>query len=145
KPCSIDDKVEFSVSIEVSDGPPSKITSRQGSGARGSEVRQAIVQQYLVRARIKENQILVPIRVQVASENFPGHSARYRHVVYHRRGKSAILVAKLDRHLHGIGSVRSIKSNEVASPIAVRSEEHTSELQSRGHFVCRLLLEKKKA
>src|SRR5690625_6581670 len=27
---------------------------------------------------------------------------------------------------------------------AMRSEEHTSELQSRGHLVCRLLLEKKK-
>src|SRR5439155_18977548 len=26
---------------------------------------------------------------------------------------------------------------------SVRSEEHTSELQSRGHLVCRLLLEKK--
>src|SRR5690625_5421680 len=30
-----------------------------------------------------------------------------------------------------------------SSPIG-RSEEHTSELQSRGHLVCRLLLEKKK-
>src|SRR5215510_5386649 len=30
-------------------------------------------------------------------------------------------------------------------PLATsRSEEHTSELQSRGHLVCRLLLEKKK-
>src|SRR5690625_6795150 len=28
--------------------------------------------------------------------------------------------------------------------ISRRSEEHTSELQSRGHLVCRLLLEKKK-
>src|SRR5439155_23232471 len=28
--------------------------------------------------------------------------------------------------------------------LAHRSEEHTSELQSRGHLVCRLLLEKKK-
>src|SRR5690625_6865081 len=28
--------------------------------------------------------------------------------------------------------------------ICLRSEEHTSELQSRGHLVCRLLLEKKK-
>src|SRR5439155_15290992 len=27
-------------------------------------------------------------------------------------------------------------------PVPVRSEEHTSELQSRGHLVCRLLLEK---
>src|SRR5690625_5490226 len=28
--------------------------------------------------------------------------------------------------------------------ILIRSEEHTSELQSRGHLVCRLLLQKKK-
>src|SRR5690625_6320199 len=28
--------------------------------------------------------------------------------------------------------------------VQLRSEEHTSELQSRGHLVCRLLLEKKK-
>src|SRR5690625_6948270 len=33
----------------------------------------------------------------------------------------------------------------VVSPVGEqRSEEHTSELQSRGHLVCRLLLEKKK-
>src|SRR5690625_6353054 len=30
------------------------------------------------------------------------------------------------------------------SVLVARSEEHTSELQSRGHLVCRLLLEKKK-
>src|SRR5689334_23705089 len=29
-------------------------------------------------------------------------------------------------------------------PLALRSEEHTSELQSQFHLVCRLLLEKKK-
>src|SRR2546422_5958244 len=32
-----------------------------------------------------------------------------------------------------------------AEPLLGRSEEHTSELQSRLHLVCRLLLEKKKA
>src|SRR5690625_6203823 len=33
----------------------------------------------------------------------------------------------------------------IASYLGItRSEEHTSELQSRGHLVCRLLLEKKK-
>src|SRR5690625_2815374 len=31
-----------------------------------------------------------------------------------------------------------------AARAEARSEEHTSELQSRGHLVCRLLLEKKK-
>src|ERR1041385_9464863 len=33
---------------------------------------------------------------------------------------------------------------EFASSLICRSEEHTSELQSRLHLVCRLLLEKKK-
>src|SRR5437870_6860469 len=32
----------------------------------------------------------------------------------------------------------------VVTNVENRSEEHTSELQSRGHLVCRLLLEKKK-
>src|SRR5690625_7029609 len=32
----------------------------------------------------------------------------------------------------------------IPKAIEDRSEEHTSELQSRGHLVCRLLLEKKK-
>src|SRR5207253_3776400 len=34
--------------------------------------------------------------------------------------------------------------DEHSDQIVARSEEHTSELQSRGHLVCRLLLEKKK-
>src|SRR5215203_7026683 len=33
---------------------------------------------------------------------------------------------------------------EVFAPIVAKSEEHTSELQSRQYLVCRLLLEKKK-
>src|SRR5690625_5935276 len=45
-------------------------------------------------------------------------------------------------------SINSPPKNNVPKPSAIytrlRSEEHTSELQSRGHLVCRLLLEKKK-
>src|SRR5690625_7023323 len=39
------------------------------------------------------------------------------------------------------------RQRRFAEPFAVpeESEEHTSELQSRGHLVCRLLLEKKKS
>src|SRR5437870_11516070 len=33
---------------------------------------------------------------------------------------------------------------QITCQMVARSEEHTSELQSRGHLVCRLLLEKKK-
>src|SRR5690554_7336664 len=36
------------------------------------------------------------------------------------------------------------KSGEFVGDQRIRSEEHTSELQSRPHLVCRLLLEKKK-
>src|SRR5437660_9250827 len=42
------------------------------------------------------------------------------------------------------GAVSVCSGMCMASTIRSRSEEHTSELQSRGHLVCRLLLEKKK-
>src|SRR5690625_6401495 len=49
--------------------------------------------------------------------------------------------------IHGMASPRSgaevgIRYNEPLVEGKARSEEHTSELQSRGHLVCRLLLEK---
>src|SRR5205809_4225353 len=40
-------------------------------------------------------------------------------------------------HIQGAGGTPALRSDH-------RSEEHTSELQSRLHLVCRLLLEKKK-
>src|SRR5256886_11087059 len=49
----------------------------------------------------------------------------------------------------GTGAVRRLGEHrlarsEVGVEAAVRSEEHTSELQSQSNLVCRLLLEKKK-
>src|SRR5207253_7454133 len=44
----------------------------------------------------------------------------------------------------GLGSVHPTRARVPVPPLRSRSEEHTSELQSRGHLVCRLLLEKKK-
>src|SRR5205814_8995780 len=50
-----------------------------------------------------------------------------------------------DRHrAYGRVRARDRRSPEVAAPRRTRSEEHTSELQSLRHLVCRLLLEKKK-
>src|SRR5438309_7264978 len=37
-----------------------------------------------------------------------------------------------------------LRTARMPRPLAPRSEEHTSELQSQFHLVCRLLLEKKK-
>src|SRR5207249_7870852 len=53
------------------------------------------------------------------------------------------LMASSRSTLHPTGALNSIPSSvSLASP-AFRSEEHTSELQSRFDLVCRLLLEKK--
>src|SRR5690625_2374656 len=43
-----------------------------------------------------------------------------------------------------LGTTRPESMNAAANIFVGRSEEHTSELQSRGHLVCRLLLETKK-
>src|SRR5436305_3366353 len=42
------------------------------------------------------------------------------------------------------GRPRSVEVSSRATRYVQRSEEHTSDLQSRPHLVCRLLLEKKK-
>src|SRR5207253_8872239 len=47
--------------------------------------------------------------------------------------------------INEITSEYRVSDSTNANPMIIgRSEEHTSELQSRGHLVCRLLLEKKK-
>src|SRR3712207_8102158 len=46
-------------------------------------------------------------------------------------------------HATSSSSARALRSAFVTKPRAPRSEEHTSELQSRQYLVCRLLLEKK--
>src|SRR5258708_11022007 len=44
-----------------------------------------------------------------------------------------------------LGAVNGLVLDDVAGLEEHRSEEHTSELQSPDHLVCRLLLEKKKS
>src|SRR2546429_4750888 len=64
-----------------------------------------------------------------AAEAVPGHGNGNRHVDADHADLDA--AAELARHI-------------AVACEAGRSEEHTSELQSRLHLVCRLLLEKKK-
>src|SRR5437899_3434900 len=54
---------------------------------------------------------------------------------------SAVLKSRMSRRKWGLPS-RELRRGNFAS---TRSEEHTSELQSLRHLVCRLLLEKKKS
>src|SRR3712207_8746844 len=53
------------------------------------------------------------------------------------------LAAKRD-YYETLGVSRSASAEEIKSSYRRRSEEHTSELQSRQYLVCRLLLEKQK-
>src|SRR2546422_10591737 len=62
---------------------------------------------------------------------------------------AASLVSRVwaGRHADGRGAKHAVTTGLVLAAVAgvlYRSEEHTSELQSRLHLVCRLLLEKKK-
>src|SRR5258707_8283617 len=47
-------------------------------------------------------------------------------------------------HLAGTQADHATRAGSACVPARWRSEEHTSELQSRQYLVCRLLLEKKK-
>src|SRR2546422_11038412 len=56
---------------------------------------------------------------------------------------AAMVIKNVLAYLASVSSV-AIQENVVPEQSHARSEEHTSELQSRLHLVCRLLLEKKK-
>src|SRR5439155_25150654 len=63
---------------------------------------------------------------------------------HRRRVLRPSLAAPRRRASRRAGSPRHRLHDERSVCHRQRSEEHTSELQSRGHLVCRLLLEKKK-
>src|SRR5207253_4952978 len=62
---------------------------------------------------------------------------------YNQEGADELVVldiaASRDRRPTFLATIRRVAA-ELSIPLT-RSEEHTSELQSRGHLVCRLLLE----
>src|SRR2546429_5129279 len=61
--------------------------------------------------------------------------------------KEVVFLGFRDGHLEPNVELRRAISREIRRyrpELVLRSEEHTSELQSRLHLVCRLLLEKKK-
>src|SRR5256884_3272231 len=59
--------------------------------------------------------------------------------------KARLLTTKSASPATSRSTKRASLTCNCAIPVTYRSEEHTSELQSRLHLVCRLLLEKKKA
>src|SRR5207253_3541293 len=91
----------------------------------------------------------VPIRVITLAEDSPVLLGREcRIVVAMRRGKLDLACHMNHRLMTGeqawLPDTPALSTLFCLARIPNRSEEHTSELQSRGHLVCRLLLEKKK-
>src|SRR5258705_2425571 len=64
--------------------------------------------------------------------------------LYARWNRSTRASASVSRGAFSAGISRSATPIDTPPMVAYRSEEHTSELQSLRHLVCRLLLEKKK-
>src|SRR5256885_8269923 len=60
------------------------------------------------------------------------------------RAQPLVLVGAGVEDLEGLADQHLARGLEHLADLAVRSEEHTSELQSPCNLVCRLLLEKKK-
>src|SRR5687768_17993274 len=87
------------------------------------------------------------IRRPPRSTLFP-YTTLFRSVRGRRRREHAAVGARRDRRRAvERGEVVVLVVADIGAPqrlAGVRSEEHTSELQSRLHLVCRLLLEKKK-
>src|SRR3712207_6913712 len=63
-------------------------------------------------------------------------------MIQERAAADAIVKRPAHRVLHEAGPV--LLRRDLPELLEARSEEHTSELQSRQYLVCRLLLEKKK-
>src|SRR5258708_29753620 len=59
-----------------------------------------------------------------------------------RLAKEYAELAGIEKHKRNVHIWRHTSAKHIA--LVLRSEEHTSELQSPDHLVCRLLLEKKK-
>src|SRR2546429_4559615 len=75
----------------------------------------------------------------------PPRSTLFPYTTLFRSKKhSCFRFSLLLRHA-GLQSAKCRKPATAAVRTLLRSEEHTSELQSRLHLVCRLLLEKKKS
>src|SRR5437870_11557194 len=75
--------------------------------------------------------------------NFFFFSSRRRHTRWPRDWSSDVCSSDLNRQKSAKMLIQGGKILRRLRTRRQRSEEHTSELQSRGHLVCRLLLEKK--
>src|SRR3989449_754502 len=111
--------------IQAPQATVEKASTRPMTGDPSSTSREGFVPaQYSIANRIAMNTMALPRSGCLATSNVGTPAMR-------QGGKSS----------RSVGGASRRSASQRAS---MRSEEHTSELQSRLHLVCRLLLEKKK-
>src|SRR5437870_10311739 len=98
-----------------------------------------------IRTGLAEEEELGSNILQVAQRSSPNgrETQRMQHSIRTARG-SAVTLARIRGSNARSPSRRSVRESTPSArgrARSGRSEEHTSELQSRGHLVCRLLLE----
>src|SRR5947209_16606609 len=88
---------------------------------------------------------LFPYTTLFRSVSFPGnHASAELLTLGHERGRLWRLPEQLDAEKAAWACIARYGLGASIRAGLTRSEEHTSELQSRQYLVCRLLLEKKK-
>src|SRR2546430_6621338 len=106
---------------------------------------------FLALPRIEQNELLNPL--QLFDELFhgkiaPGGFGLAMHILQHRDAQHAVKGVDADlavgpvMHRSPTEPLSVFQAAEDALHLLLRSEEHTSELQSQSNLVCRLLLEK---
>ena len=109
---------------------PSDLNISEGAGQSDSEVE---LREHLLKIQILFSLFGLPTLIDGPMKTYLGQSKRSS-------------VTQLQRSTDVVERTAAEGPPRAAegTPRAARSEEHTSELQSQVHLVCRLLLEKKK-
>src|SRR5258708_15647673 len=128
-------RLDQDVLEELAQHAAATYASARAEGCETGEAEQRVTRQIhawaadpaLLRRRPKRDPAIEPPTGSASSAGVAAQDARYAWRLLRRQPAYAALVIAT-----------------MALGIAARSEEHTSELQSPDHLVCRLLLEKKK-
>src|SRR5690625_2645054 len=105
-------------------------------------------EQIMIRTMVRDfaEAVIKPRAIEIDRE------AKFPEDIFQQMGKLGLMGIPFPEEYGGSGgdtisyalAVEEIGKVCGSTGLSYRSEEHTSELQSRGHLVCRLLLEKKK-
>src|SRR5690606_14436298 len=116
--------------------------------AGAAVVSEPAVERLLTHPRV-EPKALVDLIAEVAGDALDEHGRNFLMTLAQNRRldllpQIAAQFEVLRAEVENVADVRIISAVQLSEAQQQRSEEHTSELQSRENLVCRLLLEKKK-